>query len=221
MQYKPSNSSSTRLILVAVSLAAIIPGCVRRRMTVRTNPSGAMVYVDHQSIGTTPVSTNFVYYGTRQFEVIKDGYRTEKFLRRIDPPWYEWPVLDFFSESVWPFEKRDERIIDVQLTPDVIVPTDALIRSGEELRSQASRGFAVSPPPTAGGLTAAEAVIPSGPVPFSTSPPIFNAPVQAPNLPNPPNNAGTFTPFFDVPPASIPATNVAPGSSYRQNLDKP
>jgi len=212
----------------------MLPGCVRRRMTVRTSPPGAMVYVDHQSIGTTPVSTNFVYYGTRQIEVIKDGYRTEKFLRRIDPPWYEWPIIDFFSESIWPFEKRDERIIDVQLSPEVNVPTDALIRSGEELRSQASRGFAVSPPPTAGGPTAAESVIPVGEIPFLNAPSTFNAPVQVPNFPNSPNlggvlpgslnpsgNPGAFSPFFDVPPASIPATKVAPGSSYRQNLDKP
>ncbi len=189
------------IVLVTISGSVLMPGCVRRRMTVRTNPSGAMVYVDHQSVGTTPVSTSFTYYGTRQIEIIKDGYRTEKFLRRFNPPWYEWPGLDFISETLWPFEKRDERIVDVQLSPDINVPTDALIRSGEELRSQASKGFAVGQPPTAGGPTSAVSVVPFGEIPTI--------------------NAGTFSPFFDVPPSSMPASNVAPGSSYRPDLDKP
>ncbi len=57
-----------------------------------------MVYVDHQRIGTTPVSTNYVYYGTREFEIIKDGFKTEKFMRRFNPPWYEFPGLDSYRK---------------------------------------------------------------------------------------------------------------------------
>ena len=37
--------------------SAVLPGCVRRRMTVRSNPPGAVVFVDDQEIGTTPAST--------------------------------------------------------------------------------------------------------------------------------------------------------------------
>jgi hypothetical protein len=191
-----------------------------------------MVYVDHQSVGTTPVSTSFVYYGTRQFEIIKDGYRTEKFMRRFNPPWYQWPVLDFVSESLWPFEKRDERIIDVELSPDVSVPTENLIRSGEELRSQASRGFAVSPPPSAGGPTAAELVIPVGQVPIvgipNSSQPIVIPPfpMQAPVAVPPPTfnpspSASSAPSIFDLPPSSVPASNVTPGPSYRPEVTLP
>ncbi len=130
-------------------LGASQAGCIRKRMTVRTSPPGAMVYVDRQPIGLSPVSTNYTYYGTRNFEIVRDGYRTERFLRRFNPPWYAIPPLDFVSESLWPFERRDERVIDVQLTPDPVVTNDALIDSGEQLRLQASQGIAVSPPPPA------------------------------------------------------------------------
>jgi hypothetical protein len=64
-------------------------------MTVRTNPPGAMVYVDRKPIGLSPASTNYVYYGTRNFEIVRDGYRTERFLRRFNPPWYAIPPLDY------------------------------------------------------------------------------------------------------------------------------
>lgn len=123
-------------------------GCIRKRMTVRTSPPGAMAYIDKQPIGLTPVSTNFTYYGTRSIEIVRDGYRTEHFLRKFNPPWYAIPPLDFFSETLWPYEKRDERIIDVQMTPEPVVPVEALIASAEQLRLQSSQGIAVSAPPT-------------------------------------------------------------------------
>lgn len=220
--YRKRSSACLKLGVVGTLVIVSFSGCVRRRMTVRTSPPGAMVYVDHQSIGTTPVSANFTYYGTRQFEIIKDGYRTEKFLRKFDPPWYQWPVLDFIAESIWPYEKRDERILDVQLTPEVDVPTQALIKSGEELRTQASKGLALSTPGTGSQL-----VIPSGTVPFAAQPgtplnPSIPASVN-PGFPVvvPPSGSTTGPSFFDVPPVSYPATQVTPGSSYRQDLGKP
>ncbi len=141
---------TTRISLAVVLAFAVLAstGCIRKRMTVRTTPSGAMAYIDKQPIGLTPVSTNFTYYGTRSFEIVRDGYRTERFLRKFNPPWYAIPPLDFFSETLWPYEKRDERIIDVQLSPDPVVPLDALVASGEQLRLQASQGIAVAAPPT-------------------------------------------------------------------------
>jgi hypothetical protein len=154
MRSKRSARNRLADILVQLPVMAVViaiansTGCVRKRMTIRTNPSGAMAYIDKQPIGLTPVSTSFTYYGTRNIEIVRDGYRTERFLRKIRPPWYEIPPLDFFSESLWPFEIRNEHIIDAQLTPEPIVPNDALIASAEQLRLQASQGIAVSPPPT-------------------------------------------------------------------------
>ena len=144
-----SKLRSIYLVAIAV-LITTSSGCIRRRLTVRTNPPGATVYIDKQPIGLTPVSSSFTYYGTRNIEIVRDGYRTERFLRKFNPPWYAIPPLDFISETLWPFEKRDERIVDVQLTGEPDVPNDALIASGEQLRLQASQGIAVTPPPTVG-----------------------------------------------------------------------
>jgi len=175
-----SLSNGCRCLFVWIAFVCILvqAGCVRKRMTVRTQPAGAMVYIDKQPIGLSPVSSNFTYYGTRSIELVRDGYRTEKFLRRFNPPWYEIPPLDFLSESLWPYEKRDERIIDVQLTPELVVPNDALIQSGEQLRLQASQGIAVNPPPTIGISPPlntnpnADPTIPRGPPPVPYLAPI-------------------------------------------------
>ena len=61
------------LVLLAVTAHS---GCVRRRMTVRSNPPGAVVFVDERRLGVTPVSTSFTYYGTRDVRLMKDGYET-------------------------------------------------------------------------------------------------------------------------------------------------
>ena len=169
------------MILALVVLIVTQLGCIRKRMTVRTSPPGAMAYIDKQPIGLTPVSTNFTYYATRNIEVVRDGYKTERFLRKIRPAWYSIPPLDFFSETLWPFETRDERIIDVQLSPEPDVPRDALIASGEQLRLQASQGVAVSTPPTMGTPLPIPGQ-PSIPTNQFSSPPQFGQPSIAPPI---------------------------------------
>lgn len=124
-----------RWIVLSAMLAGSL-GCVRRRMTVRTNPPGATVSVDNQTIGTSPTATSFVYYGTREFRVEKEGYKTETILQRINPPWYQLPGLDFVSETLWPGEIRDERIIDVTLVPKQLEPSEAVVERADALRAQ-------------------------------------------------------------------------------------
>lgn len=120
--------------------ALLLTGCVRRRLTVRSNPPGAQVFVDNQEIGTTPCSASFVYYGTRSITVMKDGYRTEKILQKLNAPWYEIPPLDFVSENLVARELRDERIVDVQLVPEEIVPQQKLLERAQTLRDGARSG---------------------------------------------------------------------------------
>jgi len=133
---------AARLAVLGCALAAVLAstGCVRRRLTVRTNPPGAQVFVDDQEIGVTPCSASFVYYGTRKITVMKDGYKTETLFQRINPPWYEIPPLDFVSENLISRELRDERIVDVQLAPEEIVPQQKLIDRAQSLRDSVSSG---------------------------------------------------------------------------------
>ena len=119
-------------------------GCVRRRMTIRTNPPGAMVYIDDQPIGVTPLSTAFTYYGVRSIKIFKDRFRTETKFHRFSPPWYQIPPLDFVTENFWPFEIRDERVLEFQLVPQAEVSTAALRERGETLRANVRSGT-VSP----------------------------------------------------------------------------
>jgi hypothetical protein len=121
---------------------------VRRRLTVRSSPPGAQVFVDDQEIGTTPCSSSFTYYGTRKITLIKDGYRTETLHQPLYPTWYEIPPLDFVSENLVVRELRDERVVDVQLVPQEIVPESRLLERANALRGGAVTGQITLPPGT-------------------------------------------------------------------------
>ena len=118
----------------------MLTGCVRRRMMIRSNPPGAMVYVDNQPIGTTPCATDFIYYGTREVRLVKPGYETLTVNQPIPAPWYELPPLDFISENVFPHKIQDYRTVSYNLVPQVIVPTEQLLGRAEQLRQSTLQG---------------------------------------------------------------------------------
>lgn len=150
--------------LVLVLLCLGTSGCVQRRLTVRSNPPGALVYVDNHEIGTTPVSTDFIYYGTRQIRLVKDGFETLTILQPLATPWYDVFPLDFVSENLVPGEIRDERTLNFTLVPQVIVHGDQLLQRAEDLRR--GQRAQVLPPVDAG----APGVIPLGPPPRPVQP---------------------------------------------------
>ena len=129
--------------MIVATLLLASTGCVRRRMTIVSNPPGALVYVDNQEIGVTPVSTPFTYYGTREIQVVRDGYETVKQQNRIDRPWYQYPVVDFVAETLWPWEIRDERIVEIELTQQRIVPTQELLDRANALRGSSQQGVVI------------------------------------------------------------------------------
>ena len=120
--------------LAGLALAAST-GCVQRRLTLVTNPPGAMAYIGDEEIGTTPVSTDFVYYGNRKIRLEKPGFETLTVDQPIPPPWYQIPPLDFISDNFALREIRDERVFAYDLVPQVVVPRQELLRRADALRA--------------------------------------------------------------------------------------
>ena len=147
------NRNAFLFIFVLLCLSS---GCVRRRMTIRSDPPGAKVYVDDQEIGITPVSTKFTYYGTRKIKLVRPGFETLNALEKIAPPWYQIPPLDFISENFYPGELRDERILEFELEPQRIVPKAELVDRGDELRNATMAGYTVPSVPRDLGQPATE-----------------------------------------------------------------
>ena len=179
-------------------------GCVQRRMTIRSNPPGALVYVDDYQIGTTPVSTDFVYYGTRKIRLVKDGFETLTVRQPLPVPWYEVFPLDFVSENLWPWEIRDERVVDLAMAPAESQPAELVVA-----RAQTARLAAGSLPPVpAAPLPAVVAPLPPPPpavqpAPAGQLPPPAAGPLQFPG-------SALEPPRFNAPTQGIPGLGAPP-----------
>jgi len=152
-----------------LALCGSLAGCVQRRMMICSDPPGALVYVDNYEIGTTPVSTNFTYYGTRQIRLVKEGYETLTVMEPITTPWYQVPPLDFVTENLLPGELRDQRRLHYQLAPQMVVPSERLLQRAEDLRGRMQPAGTVVPQggswgsPGPGSATGGLTPIPPGP----------------------------------------------------------
>ena len=207
-----------KLFLVVIALS-LLPGCVRRRLTVRTKPAGADVYVDSKYLGKSPISSSTLYYGTRQVEVVRDGFRTEKILRKFTPPWYQFPPLDFVTETLWPWELRDERVVDVTMVPQQPITGDALNANANQLRLQAAQQTVTVPPgatggyvPPGGSIEAPSSNVAPG---FQPSPPPVNTQTPPPASISP--NLGGLL----VPGNRIPEVGILQGGGYRPEITAP
>jgi hypothetical protein len=183
-------SVATLLVLLALASAT---GCVRRRLTVRSNPAGAVVHIDNQRIGTTPCAVDYVYYGTREVRMSLPGYETLTVNQPLPAPWYQWPGIDFISENLVPARIEDARTVSFNLQPARIEPAEQIIARGEDLRRQVT-------PVGAAPVTQASSVDPFGgltpPTP-SNPPPILRS--------EPPALSPTYsTPAVTTPPAVNP-----------------
>jgi hypothetical protein len=159
--------------VVGLLLCLFLSGCVERRMTIRSNPPGALVYVDDHPdpIGVTPVSHEFIYYGTRKIRLVKDGYETLTVMQPVPTPWYEYVPLDLISETFVPGQIRDQRLLEYQLKPQMVMPADQLLARAEELRRGAHAAAAVPTVAAPGQVVPAPQGVGGRPVrPLPTSP---------------------------------------------------
>jgi hypothetical protein len=136
----------------AVFVAALPAGCVERRYIIHTEvagvpgDAGAKLYVNGKTEDITPYDDYFVYYGHYHFTLQKDGYQTLQVDQNIPAPWYEWLLIDFFAENVWPFKIRDVREFTYVLQSTQTWRPEDVLNRGNMLRD---RGQTVQPLPDA------------------------------------------------------------------------
>ena len=123
----------TSLALACVGLT--FAGCVHRRLTVTTDPPGALVHLNGQEFGRTPVTRDFTWYGTYDVQLRKEGYETQKTRGEVIAPWWQWVPFDLFAEM---FPITDRRALHYTLTPTTQATADParMFDRAAELRGQ-------------------------------------------------------------------------------------
>lgn len=124
--------------LPAVGLLAIVvlAGCVERRLTINTKPADALVVLNDEEIGQSPVTVPFSWYGDYNVRISKEGFQTLKTHRKLKGPWYDKFPWDFFAQIVNPKRILDSYEWTFELAPQQQPDRDELIRSADDLKNQ-------------------------------------------------------------------------------------
>ncbi len=123
------------LTIIGLVIVTSLSGCVERKLTINTEPQGAMVVLNDEEIGNSPVTVSFEWYGDYNVRVSKEGFETLKTHRKLKAPWYDGFPFDFLT-LLNPERTVDEYEWTFDLEPKKEVSREELIRKAEELKKQ-------------------------------------------------------------------------------------
>jgi hypothetical protein len=153
-------------VMMALAAAVLcVGGCVERKITIGSDPSGALLALNDQEVGRTPITVPFTWYGdysvrlsyeknvgTPQKPVMKRYFLQTH--HRTKPPAFEWLGVDLFAELL-PFRFKDEQVWAFAI-PEVVDPTDPesmdrankeLIERADKLKARLNEPEKLQPPP--------------------------------------------------------------------------
>ncbi len=124
------------LIAVCLIVTLFLGGCVERKLTINTEPQGAIVVLNDEEIGTSPVTVSFNWYGDYNVRISKEGFETLKTHRKLKRPWYDKFPFDFFAQLIYPSRIVNSYEWTFELAPKREIPREELIRNALELKKQ-------------------------------------------------------------------------------------
>ena len=124
-----SSSAGVPLLACGVAVGALV-GCQHRTITVTSEPSGAMTYLNDVEVGRTPVDVEFTWFGTYAVRLELEGYQTLDTSAEAEAPLHEQPGFDLLFMAL-PGEDRTEIAWHFELSPEVRDEAGLLERAAE------------------------------------------------------------------------------------------
>lgn len=122
-------------IIAWVFCLGLLGGCAQRTLTINSEPQGALVFLNGEEIGRTPVVYDFTFYGDYDVVLRMEGYETLKTHQNMKEPVHMWPGIDLFSELLG---VKDRRSWTFPLSPATTQPADpqGLFARAAELKGE-------------------------------------------------------------------------------------
>ncbi len=128
--------SSLVLCIVSLAISLLFCGCVERMLTIYTQPPGAMVVLNDEQIGQSPVTVSFNWYGDYCVRIKKEGYETLDTHRKLKGPWYDSFPFDLFAQIFYPGRIVDDYEWTFELAEQKQPTREKLISEAEALKKQ-------------------------------------------------------------------------------------
>jgi len=125
-----------RPLCFAIFCCVLLTGCVQRTISITSEPSGALVMLNDQEVGRTPLQVPFKFYGTYDVRLERDGYQPKWTTAEAKAPWWEWPGPDLVAEAIPNAQSR----IDWHFTmePAEGIDEDEFLERGRSLKKEAN-----------------------------------------------------------------------------------
>lgn len=109
--------------LALLAITPMLGGCLERTVSITSEPAGALVILNDEEIGRTPVETGFRYFGVYDVRLQREGFEpivTEK--EAVAPIW-EYPGLDLLAIAApWRVKTHLEWHFDLEAVPEPGTP---------------------------------------------------------------------------------------------------
>ena len=122
---------------IALTIAAVLTGCVTRTLDVQSDPPGALVLLNDREVGRTPFRRDFTWYGPYDVVVRKDGYRSLKTTADVIAPFWQWVPFDAITDFL---PLHDEQPLRFKLVPDTVDNPASVLARGESFADQMESG---------------------------------------------------------------------------------
>ena len=130
------NGNLLAVIIVSLVVGLLASGCVERWLTINTEPQGALVTLNDEEIGESPVTVPFNWYGDYNVRISKEGYETLKTHRELERPGHDKFPWDFFAQILNPKRIVDEYEWTFDLAPKKEISLEELIQKAEALKEK-------------------------------------------------------------------------------------
>lgn len=135
-------------VIVLILVCVVPAGCGggwQRELIIKTEPAEALVVLNDEEIGLSPVTVSFNWYGDYSVRVSKEGYQSLNTHRELKAPWYDGFPFDFIASFLWPKRTADSYEWTFELTPYEPPQRDALIDSAQKFQTEATADFQKPP----------------------------------------------------------------------------
>ena len=118
-------------LLVVIAMAS---GCVRRTITITSEPQGALCWLNGREVGRTPITVDFLYYGDYDVQLTHEGFEPLLTMGKAESPLWDTIPFDLATE-VWPAEAHSDIRWHYVMQPRE-ENRDALIDRASQLREK-------------------------------------------------------------------------------------
>lgn len=132
-------------LMLLTIFACLAGGCIERTVTITSEPSGALVHLNDQAVGRTPVTVPFTFYGVYSVRLERDGSKPLWTTAKASAPWWDYPGPDLVAEMLPHLHSRVQWNFVLEPAPEPSkANADILLDHAYQLRATVEQGEHVS-----------------------------------------------------------------------------